>query len=363
MTFLLYLLIELIGMIIIHISVSSKKYKKLYSFILIVFLSFFIVARDISVGTDYQTYHDAIIRVASGNLESYDEGWLSYGFRWLISFISFFQISNEYIVFIVIFLISVFTLYFFIDTIQRYSCYPTLGLFIFFCFCLYFQMMNQFRQMFAISLVFYSIRFINKSLCKYLFCILVASSFHSTAMVMFPVYFVYKFRNFSFLCIFYFVLAILSFVLFNYFKLLISFTSYAKYLNWSHYDVGITLNSLSNLIVRFIFLFISLLFWKKIALKNQSVDYLVLYHFIFICTILQIISVNSNLFTRLTTYFFVVYILLIPQILKCILYKTRFSSKLIVRIVLFTFLLVYQIVYFCVQGSNSGIDHYRFIFG
>lgn len=357
MTILLYFFIESFSMILMY---WSEKFKSsFFIIILLLFLSFFICARDLSVGADYINYYEAMLRYASDNLTSDDEGWFSIGFRCLIFITSIF-FESEKVPFIVTIFIAFFSLYFFIKAIRNFSINPVLSLFIFFCFCFYFQMMNQFRQMFAISVGFYSIQFINKSLAKYIIFILFATSFHTTAIVLLPMYWIAKITITKKIIFFYFIVIVLSYFFSSSFKSLILLTSYSKYINWSEFDVGMTLISFFNTVIRIIMLLLSLFFLPKIFRFKANNTFLL--HYAFICTIIQMIALNANLFTRITTYFYVSYLFIIPLVLSSSK-QINLKNFRLICIILFLTLLLYQIVYFCIQSKGSGYDHYQLIFG
>lgn len=362
MTILFYSIIEIFSLVIIY--QASKKYKnKGYNsfFILVGGVLFFVIAfRALDVGTDYRTYHDAMIRVAENKELDYDYSWLSYGFRMLIKMVALLGFPSEIVAYLVSALMAGGTIYFFLRAIKELSVNPTMSLFIFFCFCYFFQAMNQFRQMFAIAVVFYAYKYINVSFQKYVVLILVAGCIHSSALIMIPVYFVVKIKLTKKVVGIYFISMLLIGGLWEFIKKLIEFTPYYYYLGWEEYDTSLKNSTLMNLFVRIILVCFCLLLKKRVTKCSEKNE--VLYHLVLICTMLQVVSVYISMFSRITTYFYCFYILLLPEVFSAI--KNRFvvSNRQYISIGICFVLLLYQLVYFNAQSVESGYSIYKFLF-
>ncbi|QKH88945.1 EpsG family protein [Prevotella melaninogenica] len=100
----------------------------------------------------------------------------------LISFIT----SNRYI-FILLYTLIIYFLYYF--SLKKYCInYPFaimlfMGLMFFFTF-------TYFRQMVGVGIAWFAIRYVyKKELYKFIICVLVAASFHNSAIILFPLYF------------------------------------------------------------------------------------------------------------------------------------------------------------------------------
>jgi hypothetical protein len=316
---------------------------------------FVIVAfRNIDVGTDYLTYYRAINRVQTGTAYATDYEWLSVGFIGLIKLVAFLGIPSNYVPFVVCWIITALTLFFFYKAFIELSNYSTYSLFIFLSFCLYFQMMNQFRQMLAIAITLYAFKYINSSWFKYGLLIIVAGMFHSSALIMLPFYFIVKVKISRKIIILYFSVCIVVILFFSKFTGLLMKISYgATYLNWSTYNGTFTVSSLFNLLVRIILLIISLNVYNILKVQNEK-KYQAIYHMIIVCTILQFFTVMSYIFGRMTTYFFVYYILLLPEVIDLYRLKISKNSKRIYDVLIYTLLFIYQIVYYFGQGAEAG---------
>lgn len=361
MTILLYSIIEIVSLYMIYIGEKKNKHlKKLSYFTVWLILTALITLRDVSVGQDYQNYYYAIIRVAEGKMRSYDSNWLSPGFRAIIRLFSHMGIPATAIVMIITFIFAAGTIYFFLRAIREFSIEPVLSLFILYSFCYVFQAMNQFRQMFAVALVLYSFRYIDKSLWRYVLIIVIASLLHSSALIMLPMYWIVKLDINKKLVFIYFIMAIAVIFLWPIARKLIEYTPYAYYLGWKQYDVAATNTSILNLIVRIIMVMFTLVFYKKVIAFNPRNN--ILYHMVIICTVLQVLSIYINLFTRITTYFYVFYILLIPEVMLFVKKCFTYNSKKYISIAIWCVFLAYQIVYFHAQSQESCYAIYKTIF-
>lgn len=361
MTLLFYITIEAISCLFFWMGQNLKKIKYLFHSLSFLILFLVVVLRSISVGTDYLNYIYAINRVATNTMLPTDKNWLGLGFRELIIIIAKIfptSINSIYFSIGVIGLITFLTLLFFFLSFNNNG-NEVFELYLFLCFCLYFQLMNQFRQMFAISIVFFSYRYIGKSFIKYMLLIVLAALFHGTAIIMLPMYFLYKIKLNRKTFLFYGLISILVLVFSPFIKSLIQYTSYSNYLGWTEFDTAGVTSTVLNLIVRISLMVICLIFSKNI-IKNDNRK-IFLYHMIIICSIVQMLTITSYLFTRITTYFFVFYISLIPDVVNEMDGKFTKDSVWIERTFIYIFFFVYQIVYYLAQSNAAGYSVYKLI--
>lgn len=367
-TFMLYTFIEIMALVLFSYGCrrnikgmidSRKKICIIYSFILLLCV---IIFRNTNVGTDYNDYLNAIRRVQTDNMYSSDEQWLSVGFRLTIKVISMMSFNDSIVPFIVVGLTATITLYCFYKAFYELSSYPPLSLYIFISFCLYFQIMNQFRQMFAIAVSFFAYKYIDKSIVKYMLLILIAALFHSSAIIMIPLYFVVKFEINYKIIITYITMSTISLLCYDKILILLSKTTYGStYIGWSKYNGSFETSVIINLFVRIILLVISMGVYRRIVDKKPKSK--ILYHMIIICTILQIFTVFSYIFGRITTYFYVYYILLLPDVIKEYRKFFAVNSKWMYDLIVYLTIFLYECVYYFSQGAVSGgYDVYSTIF-
>lgn len=359
MTVLLYSCVEIISLSLFYIGdkyESIKSYTRIIAFAIMFLIIGF---RDITVGIDYRNYSSVILSVAGGDPPEYFKNWLSIGFIYIIKFFQLFGIPQNILPTVVIAFIGFLTLVFYYKSFDELSVNSTVSLYLFFCFCLYFQLMNQFRQMLAVAIVLYSFKYIDKSFFKYCVWILIAASIHKSAIIMLPIYFIVKLKLSKRTLIGYAILGGSMIVFYPFLRSLIQYTSYSGYLGWTQYDIGATTTSVLNLVVRIAMLFGCLPFMNQLIKENSKNR--ALYHLVLICTVLQILVINVNLFGRITTYFFVFYILLIPQILNQIKNKVTVQSRIIVNFIFVFIFLIYQVVYYISQSATMGYSVYKFL--
>lgn len=87
-----------------------------------------------------------------------------------------------------------------------------------------------------------------------------------------------------------------------------------------------------------------LMFAKKTVARAKYT--VVLYNIVAMCTILQIGAISFNIFGRITTYFYIAYIFLIPEVLKTI--RELFSERdgILIYIGISLLLCIYNVVYY-----------------
>ncbi len=178
----IYILIVLV-IIIFYNKINTNKIN-LYDWIVIIFLTLICGLRE-NVGTDYSLY-----RYYYYNIE--DNSRFEIAFKSIIEFLNHLGIS--YNVFLLI--ISMLTIFLFYFAIKKYSKKPAASIFYFITLGYYAYSFNIIRQMLAIAITLIGIKYIKeKNFLKYLIVILIASSFHLTALLMIPAYFLLNLKN------------------------------------------------------------------------------------------------------------------------------------------------------------------------
>lgn len=338
--------------------VLSKKIriKKTWVFLGLSFLPLFLLLalRGASVGADYSVYERAYVGIREGTLTEQQNSWLGAGFKAIVSIFSSF-LGLDFRVFLVV--IGFFTLFFFFKTIWEEGDNPALSLATFLAACLFYQMFNQFRQMFAIALVFYSIRFINtRKLWKFILVILVSASMHISALVFLPMYFIGQIKISKKVMLIYAAICIFVFFGYDLVAYILSNTYYGQTYFGSSYDVSAKVSVVANTLLRVVILAVCLPFYSQMDKANHKNR--VLYHMLIICVIVQFLTLRSYVFGRISTYFFIASILLIPNILTNV-----FPGRRIIMAVFVAFLLSYHTVYFMSDNAvESGYREYTPVF-
>lgn len=346
-TLILYIVFEMVSILFMYLTWKNRndKIKKNRYFILSLLpFALLFVFRGLSVGKDYKTYADAYLSLIDGTLDARQSEWLSPGFKLVCIFLSFFFHKNFYAVFAIINILTLFLLY---KSLLDNSENPPLSLFILFCFCIPFQIFNQFRQMLALSITFFSLTFVKKrKFFPFLITILIAGMIHTSAFVILPIYFLFNLKLDRKKIIVFLIFAAIGFVFFDFFKSILANTYYGRIYFGSSFDVT-EKSSIYNLIVRLIMFGGSYFYYKNVVKFKPDAN--ILYWAVFICTLLQLLVVKSYILARLTTYFYIYYILLIPLVLNQFLVAKRRKNVLFVLFV--CGMILYQFVYY---NSSSG---------
>ena len=144
---------------------------------------FFMFAFRYDVGTDYfHTYVPAFETIVNGGIRH--EG----GFYLINKFITLFTNNAQWLFIITGFLYT----YFAVDAIRRYSDNPVISLIVLFLMSFVFVAMNNVRQQIAVAMVLWGFRYImDEKLGEYTaICLTATFFFHTSAIFMFPLYFV-----------------------------------------------------------------------------------------------------------------------------------------------------------------------------
>jgi hypothetical protein len=151
-------------------------------------------------GVDWIPYSNMFDRAPKLNSSNFLTQLISFdfGFRILLSIVKTFG-GNIQIVFFIVSIISFSFLY---KALNIYTPYNNLSVILYFCLIFFILDMSGIRQAVALNVFFYSIQYIKrKELKKYILCILLAFSFHWTALLFLPCYFFLNKRYSSIICI------------------------------------------------------------------------------------------------------------------------------------------------------------------
>lgn len=312
------------------LSIITKKSKLLSEILGIIILTFltFMIGLRYGVGIDYFSYE------AGFNMR-YD----AFAYEPIYSFLMYFIKTQfdkfHYLTWILIFLTNVF-IYLGLKKRNVKREYLLLAILIYSSnVALIF--MNAMRQGVAVAIFFYCSKFIEeRNFKKYLFFILIGAGFHSSIILLLPLYFL---KNINMSKTKYLVTVILSYILvytrvaqtiLNFFAYRIPMLS--KYYNHRYiFNDNIDILSLGVLLnVVFIFALLNVIKEKEFQME---VNYYL------IGTIINILAISSFMFDRIGIYFFVFGISAIPQIIKNI-------EKKEVEIIFFILALLVAISFF-----------------
>lgn len=326
-----YYFILLILIILIYKIENSLNIFNYLSFII---LALFAGLRNKSVGTDTYNYIDRY-------KDSYAKD-VEFGYQ-LLEKIGLF-ISSEY--FIILLLSSSIFCFFVIKTINKISQIKIVSFFLFLTSGYYFFIFNGIRQGLASSITFYAFYFIlNRKLYKFLFWVLIASFFHKSALVVLPIYFLFKipfsFKNY-FLIILGSVFLILSYN--SVIGSFLFFENYTKYNQIVSSGLGIYFA-----IFHSIQLILFLIFRKILKASKKIKQYDFFLYLYTLGSIIFIVVVSTSLYieiTRLAIFFITSSLFIWPLILS-----QQFKNKRLLYTLVIIFYLIYYYYFYSTQGD------------
>jgi len=217
---------------------------------------------------------------------------------------------------------------------------------------------NLVRQFLAISIFFYSVRFIlNRNIIKYLLTIIISASFHKSAFFLIPIYFLYdKNKKQINKWYYYFYVILIVIFLLNTDKIFLFF--YKNNLLFKDYTYYLERNQLGknrDLFFYLFLLFLILPFKRKLEKINSEVNFF--YNLYIIGIILNILGFYNTYIKRISLYFFISLIVILGYIPKIISDKNLklFTKNFIIFFMFLLFVLVYVIL------KHSEIFPYMFV--
>lgn len=330
------------------LEVDSKKYNNL--FIVIALISLIVVSGfRYKVGTDYSQYSE-IYTVFAPNSTVWDEE--EPGFMALCKFLTNYSMDPQ-LMFLVT---SIITNILIVLTIKKYSTKFELSMFLYITTFIYYSTMNGLRQWMAAAIIFSGYKYLlNRDFKKYIIFILIASTLHSSALIMILVYFIINNKTFSkknLMIVVGFILATLCYSQFS--DILFGILGNTSY---GHYEevMGVGGNGVNPLRVAVYLapLLVSLIYYKKInPTEDEKVDILI--NLCILDTLIWILALQNIFFARLTFYFDLYFLFLIPRIVSM-------DEKEFNRLAYFTIVCGYFLFsYMLLVSGDSWIIPYNF---
>lgn len=320
------------------------KKKKDIIFLTIIFIQFTLLAwqRDYNVGYDTYGYYGAFERISKLDFRKvleyrWDKGYVL--LNWVIAklgfnFHSFLLFSGAFIYFSLV------------RFIYKYSNSPWISILVFLSFGYYFQSLYILRQFIAIAIILYSYQFIIQQRGLY-FCltVLIASCFHSSAIIFMPSFFLakIKIRNSNSLIILFFIVAIIEFLFGDIIlsKLIFNTTFAKRYLNTEHTGAGYAM-----LLLLFSIMSMAVIYKPPKLSVKQNVFYL-----LFFCSLcFQPLATFISMISRQLFYWLMSSLIVIPMIIDQIPDR---RDKRMAYIVTIGGLILF---FFLVSNRNEGIN-------
>ena len=327
---------------------DSKKYNNIFIFIALVSL-IAVSGFRYKVGTDYSQYAE-IYTVFAPNVVISEES--EPGFMALCKFLTNYSMDPQ-IMFLVTSIINNLLI---VLIIRKYSTKFELSMFLYITTFIYYSTMNGLRQWMAAVIIFSGYKYLlNRDFKIYLVFILIASTMHLSALIMIPVYFIVNNKTLSkqnLIIVVAFIIA--SFFYERFSDILFSILSNTSY---SHYEEvmktgGDGVNPL-RVAVYLTPLLVSLIYYKKInPTEDRKIDIMI--NLCILDTLIWILALNNIFFARLTFYFDLYFLFLIPRIVS--MDTKEFHRLSYYAVICGYFLFSYMLL----SGGDSWIIPYTF---
>ncbi|XOD68508.1 MAG: EpsG family protein [Flavobacteriales bacterium AspAUS03] len=334
------------------------KRKKKFFFYGIVFVLIFISGFRYEVGSDYSSYKNAFFIIQNTNKPG-----VEWGYHYLNKIFASFQ--NGFIG--VFFTIAFFAILSKAIAIFKYSHYPILVLLLYYVIYYFNGDSGQIRQNLAMGICLYATQYIfEKRFFKFLFAIILATSFHNTAIIFIFSYFIGNIKKISKNALFLSFLIVmgLSFTDVKYiFKPIIEYFSvfdldkkYMLYVDSKKY--GQRYDFTYGDVTRVIFFFLFTININKMIKENKNIQ---LFFLLYMVSIFLYFLFRSNVIfaVRLGLYYKIFEILMIPELIylyrKNIRVKLTYTSIALVYVILL-YLRLWKL------GSGNFLNYKNYIF-
>lgn len=337
----IYLSCSLLSLLIYYIFNKKNVYankSKFVQYILFVIPGMILILLPMfreNVGVDYDGYIILYNRIINGHSTNTE-----IGFNILVKIVDNFYHEPK----AMFALFSLLTIPIFLITIYKTSKNSIFSVFLFISMGYYFLTFNAIRYYFALSIVFYSYNFlIKKNKFKFILCILFASLFHKTALIMIPIGFlvIYK-TKYDYVLLMGFALCCLLFK--NPIRT-IAFHLYPTYLG-TVYDGGSS--SLFNVLKGIYIIILGYMFKNKIS---EDTELSVLYKINILALIIYVCCDWLPELSRIGFYLNITSIIFIPNLISQLNNKNNKFIISILTIVLFSIYIMLMLN----QGYSSTI--------
>lgn len=288
------------------------------------------------VGTDYFNYHYLFNQIPEFGSNFPIEVHGDIGYNFLVSIAKKIGISFD----VWIASISLVTMVLFYITIRRRSEVPNFSLLIFYTTYLFTYVNSGIRQGLSLAIIFYATSFFKSKKLVFVILVLLATTIHSSAIIALILLFDKYIFNYK-------TLKIVNFISIIFFTLSLINLSIVKQLfdilNISN-RVGEYGLSLGALLLRASLIIIILILLKQLKIanfiiSNEMKKYLYIYFYSFLGYLM--LSSYPLLAARITVYFKIFEILIIPYLFKSVCVNNRFNKIILSLCMIFLFSFTY----------------------
>ena len=312
-------------------NIENQKTKKRIYILAVIQLIFILGFRLLgTVGKDwiyYSKYYDLQLNWNLAELLDYQR--YEIGFKLLTKVLSLIYNNTQFYVFI-IGVISVVPVAF---IIYKYSKMPFLSLIIYVTLDFYTFNFAGLRQGIAIAIIFFSYKYIveNKFL-KFILCIILATLFHTSAIVFLPIYFIRQIKITKLKIVFFAIIVILIYIFKNQIFLIINRFFYDNY--------SLSNTSSGNWMLLCIFMLILCYLFYKAVIKNDKNNQKLYIITTIGCMCMLFSSIASDTM-RIANYFYIFLLILIPEVLNCLKNNNTRNILTIFSVILLTGIYIY----------------------
>ena len=346
MQFLYWLSLSVIGITVFFVYIKKLSQDKAF-YIISCFFIFMSAFRNIGgVGGHEYNYRLGCISYINRSIE-WDKVFAAEGGNYLLQWglTNIFKFSQPYI-----FVSSLIANVLILLSIKKYSRNILMSLFLYVVTGTYIATMNISRQYMAVGIIFFAYRFIeNRSFIKYCIMVIIAFWFHTSALIMIPMYFILSQKELSKWSIIWFAVAIVIMINFERIaNVLIQGTSYEHYADSFNDDNAVNpIRILKDLIIGG-----SIIFFKnRIDSVNKNNGFL--YNAVLLSLLISVVSAAYKYAYRFGCYFDIGIFVLLPQIFNVVEKRTR------------VILVIGFIVLFVLYGyinTGHGVEYHNVLF-
>lgn len=296
-------------------SAQHSKKNMAYNIFMILSMLFPIVTAGIryNVGVDFNSYIDIYYSIVNSSiLENIKTGEIGYVFLNMASEHIFNSPQGVFL------FSSIITICFLYAAIRNHESKISFSLALFLYFTKFYPFsLNVMRQSIAISIIFYSYKYIvSRNFKKFLTFVIIAALFHTSAIIVIPFYFINGEKIKRSLLIKVISVFCCIIVVFNVDILLEKIGKLNVISKYSVYSELINNNhiSISSLLSQIIIIFLIIIFWGRLIKKDDRIElYFWLYIFGFILTLAE---TKIQYAGRIGMYFNILSVILIPYLLS-----------------------------------------------
>lgn len=360
-SYIIYIVTFIISAFFAGLYAKKRNFSKfLYLFLAVSIPAYLSAIRGIGVGTDYVEYvrHiEELIKFVNWSLNFSDlDSKFEFGFNFLIFVITRF---TEFIP-LVVFFIYAFIAFFVVKACKNLMPYEMVFWgYLFYLATFWLFGFNGLRQAIAIAIVFYSLTFVKeKKILPFILTIILAMSFHNTALIVAPLYFIINSKSEKKERIV-FALTIVGIILASFFLETASgIFGYDSYLS-SKYVQKDNVNAILKIVQSILLLFPFIIWRKKLTRINpfNKLYYRMLY--LFMTTLLLSLQITQA--TRITLYLEIASIMIAVETIRYYL-KNRNKTDTLFLIYIFFYFIVYKFIYLHASGSGEVIPYSLFKF-